>query len=101
MSRGMGRVQKRIFAAFEDAEHPAFDTNELCRIVYQTEIVEKNHRVSVLRALKALAMGPFSSLWQWVPEFEKTDTVWYDYRRLPARGRGRRPAARRRSDASL
>lgn len=91
MSRGAGKVQRVIRDAFERTDFPVFDTSELCRIVYGTQVVEKKHRVAVIRALKGLAKGSLPSLWQWQPEFEKTDLVWYDYSRLPLRGPGRRP----------
>ena len=95
MSRGLGRVQRSILSAFQDAKHPAFDTRDLCKVVYGSDNPTKKQRVAVLRAIKSLAKGPLPTLWQWAPELEKTDTVWYDYSRLPARGRGRAPVAQR------
>ncbi len=84
-------MQRAILAAFQKASFPAFDTSELCQTVYGTKSIEKKHRVSVIRALRGLSEEPLLILWQWVPGFEKTDIVWYDYRRLPLDGPGRRP----------
>ena len=95
MSKGLGRVQRLILTAFQDAAHPAFNTRELCFLVYGSKDPTKGQRVAVLRAVRSLANGPLPTLWQWIPEFEKTDTVWYDYARLPARGLHRTPAAKR------
>ena len=91
MSRGLGRVQRKILEIFDRAKHPAFETSELCQLVYECDVVEKRHRVAVIRALRSLSEGPFSSLWKWTPEFEKADTVWFDHRKLPLRGKSRSP----------
>ena len=96
MSRGPGWVLRQILKTFEGAEHPAFETKELCKIIYNCEVVEKRHRVAVIRALRSLSEGPLPSLWKWAPEFEKADTVWFDHRRLPLRGKTRSPVQSKR-----
>ena len=102
MSRGPGWVQKEILNIFQQAEHPAFKTSELCEIIYKTRYVEKKHRVAVIRALRKLAEGPLPGLWKWTLDYEKADTVWFDHRHLPLKGKSREPvnANRRRRLAS-
>lgn len=99
MSRGLGRVQRKILEIFDRAKHPAFETSELCQLVYECNVVEKRHRVAVIRALRSLSEGPFPNLWKWTPEFEKADTVWFDHRKLPLRGKSRSPVQQRRRSA--
>lgn len=94
MSRGPGRIQRELLAIFERADHPAFDTGQLCRQIYPGQAIEKKHRVAVIRALKSLAQGPLQNLWKWTPEFEKADAVWFDHSRIPLKGLNRKPVHR-------
>jgi hypothetical protein len=52
----------------------------LCRLVYGVEQVEKKHRVSVLRALRTLVSRGLIPIAGWVPEFEKNDVEWFNFR---------------------
>lgn len=94
MSKGLGRVQRKIMDAFGRSSDGYFSTSELCRLVYETDRIEKKHRVAVTRALRNLARGELPYLWKWELPYEQTDDIWYDYKRLPLKGDGRRPVAR-------
>jgi len=53
MSRGPGRVERAILAAFAGEPDNAFTTDDLCQRAFPTVIrVEKKHRVAVFRAAK-------------------------------------------------
>ncbi len=53
MSRGPGRVERAIKAAFEAEPTRVFTTEYLCNHVYAgTPKIEKKHRVSLIRAAK-------------------------------------------------
>jgi hypothetical protein len=54
MSRGLGTVQRNIAEVLAANPDDAFTVEELCQQVY-TVFAEKKHRVSILRAAKALA----------------------------------------------
>lgn len=55
MSRGMGRIERGIVAAFEAEPHNAFTTDDLIdRIFPGLNRIEKKHRVSVCRAVRSL-----------------------------------------------
>lgn len=56
MSRGPGRIERAIRAAYAAEPDNAFTTDDLCdRIFAGVNRIEKKHRVSVIRALKAVA----------------------------------------------
>jgi hypothetical protein len=53
MSRGPGRVERAIKAAFDAEPTRVFTTEHLCTQVYSgTTKIEKKHRVSLIRAAK-------------------------------------------------
>lgn len=53
MSRGPGRVERAIKAAFDAEPNRVFTTEHLCARVYQgVTRIEKKHRVSLIRAAK-------------------------------------------------
>src|SRR6185312_1628273 len=53
MSRGPGRVERAIKAAFDAEPTRVFTTEYLCTLVYGGAIkIEKKHRVSLIRAAK-------------------------------------------------
>lgn len=54
MSKGPGRVQRAITAAFEAEPTRRFTTAELAAIAYPGTTVEKNHTDAVHRALTKL-----------------------------------------------
>jgi hypothetical protein len=54
MSKGFGSVQRKIADLLAASVDEAFRVDELCRIVFGEVLVEKKHRVSVIRAAKAL-----------------------------------------------
>src|SRR5260370_37211150 len=55
MNKGPGRVEKIIEAVFAAEPDNAFTIEDLCDRVYPGELIEKKHRVSVLRAAKRFA----------------------------------------------
>ena len=56
MSRGPGRVEREIVAAFAADPDNAFTMNELCCLIYpDSEYIEKKHTVVILRTAKSLA----------------------------------------------
>ena len=50
MSRGSERIEVAVAAVFEKYPERSFTTDELASLVYNTEDVEKRHRVAMLRA---------------------------------------------------
>jgi hypothetical protein len=84
MSRGPGRVQRILLAEFGGNPGALFDTVQLCRAVYGVAVVEKRHRVAVIRALKRLAATRMPDLARRVLELEKASDVWFDRRGLTA-----------------
>ena len=53
MSRGPGRIEQAIMAAFEAEPDNAFTTEDICDRAYPgVNRIEKKHRVSVLRAMQ-------------------------------------------------
>lgn len=84
MSRGPGTVERRLQQLFERHPSGVFTTETLCRRVYRVSVVEKKHRVAVLRALKNLARRTLPTLWRRVQKHERDD-AWYDYRKYPRR----------------
>jgi hypothetical protein len=57
MSKGPGRIERAIEAAFAADPDNAFTTEELCERAYfpAVNLIEKKHRVAVVRAGKRLA----------------------------------------------
>jgi hypothetical protein len=56
VSKGPGRVQRQIAAAFEAEPSRRFTIEELASAVYPGEAIERSHKVAVRRALKSV--GP-------------------------------------------
>jgi hypothetical protein len=54
MSRGLGTVQRSLIAALEERGR-RFTVEELAKIAFPGELIERKHEVSVRRALKNLA----------------------------------------------
>jgi hypothetical protein len=65
---------------FNENPTKSFRTSVLCKFVYGVEQVEKKHRVSVLRALRTLVSRGLIPIAGWVPEFEKNDVEWFNFR---------------------
>jgi hypothetical protein len=66
MSKGPGRVERRIADIFANAARlQTFTPEELAQLVYGVDVVEKKHRVAVLRATRNV----LPSDWQ--------ETQWY------------------------
>jgi hypothetical protein len=80
MSKGPGRVEKKLFEIFKRNGKQFISTRDLCRKVYPTEQVKKKHRVSVLRALARLSTGSMPQLWR-VVQKDQRDDLWFDYDR--------------------
>ena len=58
MSRGPGRVQRRIKKLMQLEPSGAWTVEDLCDRVFEgTHQIEKKHRVSVIRALRAVVAG--------------------------------------------
>jgi hypothetical protein len=55
MSRGPGRIEQQIEAAFVRDPDNAFTVEDLCDLIWPQAIIEKKHRVTVIRAGKRLA----------------------------------------------
>jgi hypothetical protein len=56
MSKGPGRVERRIAVLIEEERDNAFTLEELCERVYAgVNRIEKKHRISVARAARSLA----------------------------------------------
>jgi hypothetical protein len=59
MSKGPGRVEREIEAAFRAKPDGTYTVSELCRYVYDVGAVTKVHRIAVHRALRnVLARNP-------------------------------------------
>lgn len=54
MSRGMGRVERRIVVLLENCKDEMFSVDELCTWAFPGAFIEEAHRQSVRRALKSL-----------------------------------------------
>jgi hypothetical protein len=54
MSKGPGRVERIVEAAFAADPDNAFTVEDLCDKVYPGEVIAKKHRVAVLRAAKQI-----------------------------------------------
>lgn len=99
MSRGPGRIERKLAAAFEAEPDRAFTTAELCRVAYPGEpTTTKARRVSVLRALRHL-IDRIDTL-RAIP-FEKrgSELIWFNmtslasYASARARAYSRSPSA--------
>ncbi|MEH2576523.1 hypothetical protein V1272_005858 [Bradyrhizobium sp. AZCC 1708] len=90
MSRGLGLVARRLQEVFAKNPSLSFSTSELCHLVYGRGLIEKKHRVAVLRALRTLVRRQEAVIWFLVLQHEKTDTEWFGDRCA-----GRPKAARR------
>ena len=91
MSKGPGKVERRLADIFRDQPRSVFTTQEfVCPRLRDTEAAEK-HRVAVLRALKKLAKRSMPMLWRKDSRYERDD-VWYDYRFNRGRAPDRAPA---------
>jgi hypothetical protein len=56
VSKGPGRVEREIRAAFNADPDSAFTISELCCLIYpDDEFIEKKHNVAILRAARSLA----------------------------------------------
>lgn len=77
MSRGPGNVQRRILAVFQENPRAVISTSDLCREVFETVVVAKKHRVSVLRALSSIKTSRLKTLESTRLDFERDD-VWFD-----------------------
>lgn len=91
MSRGLGTVQRKIAEVLAASPDDAFTVEELCQQVYAVP-AEKKHRVSILRAAKALAEKNRSFGWTGSSGFgyaffNVASVMSYGRARLKARGR--------------
>jgi len=82
MSKGPGNIERQLLAIFEKNRQGFFSTKQLCRKVYRERLVEKKHRVSVLRALDRMSTWSMPHLWRLVIKGDRDD-VWFDYRGWP------------------
>jgi predicted transcriptional regulator len=92
MSRGAGKIERLIKDLFDADPGRIESTADLCRAVFGIEIIEKKHRVAVLRALKSVASKTMPSLTRHVALYERNDDFWFDARVHPLRGRNVAPA---------
>ena len=63
MSRGAGRIEQAIEAAFA-VEGVCYKTDDLCKLVYPDAIIERKHRVSVMRAAKKVCERTDWEIWK-------------------------------------
>ena len=63
MSRGAGKVEQAIEAAFS-MEGVCYKTDELCKLVYPDTTIERKHRVSVMRAAKKVCERTDWEMWE-------------------------------------
>jgi len=96
MSRGPGKIEQQLSKILKEDPSLIHSTADLCRQVYWVAVVEKKHRVAVLRALKTFSRKAAPWLWRDVAVHERSDDSWYDFRTHPASGRNRAPADARR-----
>jgi hypothetical protein len=54
MSKGPGRVQRKIDSILASNLDDSFTVEELCQRVYEHSQIQKRHRVAVIRAAKAV-----------------------------------------------
>lgn len=54
MSRGLGRVQRCIFEAFEQQRGRRFTVDELAALAYPGQAIQRKHKEAVRRALQRL-----------------------------------------------
>ena len=73
LSKGPGKVERRLADIFRDQPRSVFTTQELCVHVYGIRKPLKKHRVAVLRALKKLAKRSMPMLWWKVSRHERDD----------------------------
>ena len=62
MSRGAGRIEQAIEAAFA-VEGVCYKTDDLCKLVYPDTTIERKHRVSVMRAVKKVCERTDWEMW--------------------------------------
>lgn len=63
MSRGPGRIERAIEAVLDAEPDNAFTTDDLCNRVYGNRLIEKKHRVAVIRAATSVAKGRSNLNW--------------------------------------
>lgn len=78
MSRGPGRIERAVAAAFEAEGDRAFTTDELCTLAYTgLNRVEKKHRVAVIRS----AANVCAKMPEWTAarsEAANSPLIWYN-----------------------
>ena len=89
MGKGFGNVQRAILRLFRERPIEPLSTSEICKYVYEVKRIDKKHRVAVLRALKGLAKTELPNLYRAVMTHERVDDVWYNFKKVPLKGRGR------------
>lgn len=83
MSKGPGRIERKLTEIFKKKPKGSFSTLELCRKVYRIKHIEKKHRVSVLRALKRMSARSMPDLWRRAIKGNQDDTWFHYYRAWP------------------
>jgi hypothetical protein len=79
MSRGPGRIERAIIAAFAAEPDNAFTTDDLVERVYRgVNRIEKKHRVAVVRAAKNLSARSHSNLDWFRSEYLGGTLVFFD-----------------------
>lgn len=95
MSRGPGRIERRIAQLFQKDPRLVPTTTEICQYVYGVETVQKKHRVAVLRALKRFSKRSMPQLWREAQRYERSD-IWFDHAIYPNPKASCAPASERR-----
>lgn len=78
MSKGPGHVERKIVEIFRRTKRSEIlSTYDVCREVFATGVVEKKHRVSVLRAMKRISENGDVDIWRIVLKGQPDD-VWFN-----------------------
>ena len=77
MSKGPGKIQKQLIRLFQKNQRRHFSTRQICQRVFRVTLVEKKHRVSILRALKRLSANSKLNLWRAVLK-NRRDDFWFN-----------------------
>jgi hypothetical protein len=84
MSKGLGHVALQLRSIFLDESPDFFPTTMLCQRIYRITVVEKKHRVAVLRGMKSLAERGEVNIWRLKLKREKADDEWFNGSRISA-----------------
>jgi hypothetical protein len=83
MSRGPGQIERAVKAVFDAEPRQVFTTDDLCARVYRgATVIEKKHRVSVIRAARRVIQR--DAEWRMVRSRQFPGAPFAFFRRSPA-----------------